>query len=541
MDDSGCRMAVSIRLAEAQDAAKWVDLLRATLGDEYPAKDAYQPASIAAQLDAQSGNETWIAEDGEQILASATVLRPVEGNINPVANIGRNLARPEAYSNGAAELLVKSLTQLLDQRGQMIVVRVPANDNPQQIIYEQNGYACVGYQPLKHILRTRQGVLFYVHSANPVLASRLPISESLPQVSDLAALVFENLNIPNPLTVRDGATGYPLQTDIQIHDSTLDDFELWKMQARAANPLLEVSSGGNRGAGFLRLNAEAPCKAILGQRGSQIIGGVAYFNDEQDRCVRIMDSFATDDLSTGALFHHLVRMAQEQLSAAYVEVDILANCPKLLKSTEQLGFVPIAYLPGFCVTNNRPSDVVKLIKLNMMYTTETAALTAQAARMVKVVDSNFQDQKIGVAIINLLRTLPIFSGLGDGELRKIARLFTQKLYRPGERVFNKGDAGSEAYIVMRGQIDICLNEESRPIATVNSGQVFGELAFLDGSPRTAMAVASQASILLVVQRQAFNELVQREPHLGMVVIRNIAIDLSNKLRRANTALSPVKK
>jgi hypothetical protein len=436
---------------------------------------------------------------------------------------------------------VRSITQLMDARGQMIVVRIPSNDNPQQILYEQNGYACVGFQPLKHILSTRQGVLFYVHSANPVLASRLPISESLPQVSDLAALVFDNLQIPNPLTVRDGATGYPLQTDLQIHDSTLDDFELWKIQARAANPLIEVSTGYNRGAGFLRINSSNPCKAILGQRGSQIVGGLAYFNDEQDRCVRILDSFATDDLSTGALFNHLVQIAQEQLSAAYLEVDILASCSKLIKSTEQLGFVPIAYLPGFCVINGHPSDVVKLIKLNMMYAQEASALTAQAAQIVKVVDTHFQDQKIGVAVINLLRTLPIFAGLGDGELRKIARLFTQKLFRPGESIFTKGDAGSEAYIVMRGQVDICLNEESKPIATISSGQVFGELAFLDGTPRTAMAVAAQASILLVMQRSAFNELVQREPHLGMVVIRNIAIDLSNKLRRTNTTLTPVKK
>jgi hypothetical protein len=250
-----------------------------------------------------------------------------------------------------------------------------------------------------------------------------------------------------------------------------------------------------------------------------------------------MDCFATDDLSTGALFHHLVRISQEQLSAAYLEVDVLASAPRLLKSAEQLGFVPIAYFPGFFSCNGRPSDVVKLVKLNMMYAAEMGSLTSNAARVAKVVDLNFQDQKIGVAIINLLRTLPIFGGLGDGELRKVARLFTQKLYRPGERIFNRGDAGSEAYIVMRGQVDICLNEEAKPIATVTSGQILGELAFLDGSPRTAMAVAGQASILLVVQRSAFGEVVQREPHLGMVVMRNIAIDLSNKLRKANAAIS----
>jgi len=55
------------------------------------------------------------------------------------------------------------------------------------------------------------------------------------------------------------------------------------------------------------------------------------------------------------------------------------------------------------------------------------------------------------------------------------------------------------------------------------------------------AIANQASILLVVQRTAFNDLVQREPHLGMVVMRNMALELSHRLRRTNAAAAAVKK
>ena len=71
--------------------------------------------------------------------------------------------------------------------------------------------------------------------------------------------------------------------------------------------------------------------------------------------------------------------------------------------------------------------------------------------------------------------------------------------------------------------------------------IFGEQAFLDGAARGGLAVAGQPSIILVMQRSGFNDVVQREPHLGMVVMRNIAMDLSNKLRRANTALSSTRK
>jgi CRP-like cAMP-binding protein len=94
---------------------------------------------------------------------------------------------------------------------------------------------------------------------------------------------------------------------------------------------------------------------------------------------------------------------------------------------------------------------------------------------------------------------------------------------------------------MLGQVDIQLEEKSPPIATVSSGQIFGELALLDTSPRAAYAVANQASILLVIQRRQFDDLVQREPDLGMVVMRNIALELSNRLRRTNAVAAAVKK
>ncbi len=231
----------------------------------------------------------------------------------------------------------------------------------------------------------------------------------------------------------------------------------------------------------------------------------------------------------------------EQLSAVYVEVDILVTARRLLKTAEQLGFVPIAYLAEFFIWDGLYTDVAKMVKLNMMYSHDNTEFTPSARVIVDIIDHNFQDQKVGVAIVTLLSRLPIFEGLGDGELRKIARLFTQKLFRPGERIFSKGDSGKEAYVVMRGEVDILLEEGTKPIATVGNGQIFGELAFLDGAARGAIAVASQPCILLIIQRTAFNDLAQREPHLGMVVMRNIAFELSNRLRKTNLVVTTTQK
>jgi hypothetical protein len=348
---------------------------------------------------------------------------------------------------------------------------------------------------------------------------------------------LENLHSPGNFAVRDGACGYPLQSDLNVHDASVDDYELWRAQAESANPPVEVSGRFNCGFGFLRLPVERQPRAFLGQHQDKITAGMNGYFDEQDRCARITEAFCSDDLSMGALLAHVVKVMQQQSNAVYTEIDILASAPRLLKTAEQLGFVPVAYLPAFYCRHGRHSDVVKMIKLNVIYSLENGDFTAHARNIVQIIDRNFEDQKLGLAIINLLRPLSMFAGLGDGELRKIARLFVQKLFRPADQVFARGESGNEAYVVLRGKISIQLEQHAPPIAQLGDGKIFGELAFLDGAPRAAFAVASQPSILLVVKRDSFADLCRREPTLGMIVMRNLAQDLAIKLRGVNDTLS----
>jgi hypothetical protein len=534
-------MEVVIRQVNGNDAARWQDLLKASVGEDYPDKLVYDPAWGATQLDPATGHETWVAESDDHFQASVSFLQPATQTKNPVLNIGRQLFRPESFSNGSAEALLRRINLLGAERKQMIVARVLAAQQPEQLLHEKLGYVCAGFQPFKHLFRVRQGALFYVWFARPDLVPRLPISESLSQVSELADAVLGNLRIPNPLTVRDGVTGYPLQTELQLQEVGYHEFALWRLHAQSSSPPTEISSGYNLGLGLLRIPGDTQVRAVLGKRQNNVVAGLAYLADDRDRCVRLVDSFTTDDLAMGTLLHNAVRIAQDQLNAVYLEADVLMTAPRLLKTAEQLGFVPVAYLPAFYFNADSHTDVVKVVKLNMAYSLENAELTPHARAVVHIVDQNFQDQRIGGAIIGLLRALPIFEGLGDGELRKIARLFAQKLFRPGEKVFGKGDSGDEAYVVMRGQIEIHLEEKAPAVASVGNGQIFGELAFLDSSSRAAYAVASQASILLVIQRAAFLDLVQREPHLGMVVMRNMALEIATRLRRTNTAFIALKR
>src|SRR5947199_5995095 len=391
-----------IRQLNAADAIQWVELLKASLGEDYPDNPVYEPAWAAQQLDPVGGHETWVAEANGSFHASVSFLQPASQTKNPVLNLGRQLFRPESFADGSAEALLGRINGLGAERRQVIVARVLASDHPQQLLFEKIGYVCAGFQPFKHLFRVRQGALFYVWFASAELVPRIPISESLSQVSELATAVLEKLKIPNPLTARDGVTGYPLQTELQLREASYNDFALCRLHAQSSNPPTEVSSGYNLGLGLLRTPGDTQVRAILGKRHNNVVAGLAYLADDRDRCVRLVDSFSTDDLTIGALFNYAVRIAQDQLNAVYLEADILMTAPRLLKTAEQLGFAPVAYLPAFYFNAAGHTDVVKVVKLNLAYALENTELTPHARDLVQFVDQSFQDQKIGVAIINLL-------------------------------------------------------------------------------------------------------------------------------------------
>jgi hypothetical protein len=502
-----------------------------TIGPNYPDEQVYNLDWIGQQLEAASGCATHVVDYEGRLMASVSLLCPTPNNPNPIFNLGRLLFRKSSFEDGSAEALLRSILDLAAQHGQWAVARVQASDNAAQLLFERHGFTCAGYQPSKHHLEPPGGTLFYVHPGQPEMQARKPVSESLSQVSELASCVLRGLGVTPPDQVRDGATGYPLKVNLKIHEANWEDFELWRSQAQCVNPLLELSTGYNLGWGYMRVPPTQTVRILLGQREARMVCGLAFCYDPIDACLRIADSYAVDDLSMGALLLEVSRMSLESWKSAYVEMDVLMSAPRLLKTAEQLGFIPVAYLPAFFVREGRCEDVVKMVKLNQVYAPEEHLLTTQAARVNAIVDQNFQDLKVGVAVINLLRSLPFFDGLGDGELRKIARLFEQKLYRPGDFVFRQGDLSTEAYIVLRGQADIFIDSLKKPIASMMPGQVFGEQAFLDNSPRIASAATQQSTILLVVKQTAFQDLVQREPHLGMVIMRNVAVELSHKLRQ----------
>lgn len=136
------------------------------------------------------------------------------------------------------------------------------------------------------------------------------------------------------------------------------------------------------------------------------------------------------------------------------------------------------------------------------------------------------------AIQPLLAHVPLFSGLSPGELEGLATLISPHRYTAGETIFHEGDAGTALYIIEKGEVKIVLGspEGKEVVLTLlGPGDFFGELALLDGEPRSADAVAMETSDLLRLLRQDFLRFVAEHPQVAI----NLMAVLSRRLRRVD--------
>jgi len=115
----------------------------------------------------------------------------------------------------------------------------------------------------------------------------------------------------------------------------------------------------------------------------------------------------------------------------------------------------------------------------------------------------------------------LFAGLDADLLRRLAALSETTTLARGEVLFYQGDEGDALYGIFDGSIRISLTNPDGKEFTINlmeSGDVFGEIALLDGLPRTADARAGQDSRLLRIPRRAFLDLMEQETRLMRHVI-----------------------
>ncbi len=149
---------------------------------------------------------------------------------------------------------------------------------------------------------------------------------------------------------------------------------------------------------------------------------------------------------------------------------------------------------------------------------------------------------VGADIVRHLRGLAVFDGLNESELLSMAVICHVQTYANGHIITQQGDTDSDIYVVRAGLLEVSVGEAGQgelpphTIVNLGEGQVVGEMALIDHGPRSAtVRCISDVCSLIVMPSEAFEQLCGAEHHIGLVVYRNLAADLSFKLRHRHLA------
>lgn len=124
-----------------------------------------------------------------------------------------------------------------------------------------------------------------------------------------------------------------------------------------------------------------------------------------------------------------------------------------------------------------------------------------------------------------LRQVTLFAGLSDSAMTALVSRVRVRTYRRGEILFNKDDPGTSLFLVKTGRIKISVfsSEGKEAVFTVHApGDVFGELALLDGAPRSATATALDQSRLLMLDRTSFVAYLREQPDASLILLSDLA-------------------
>ncbi len=151
----------------------------------------------------------------------------------------------------------------------------------------------------------------------------------------------------------------------------------------------------------------------------------------------------------------------------------------------------------------------------------------------------------------ILRRVPLFSGLSEEDLRQLSDISEQVRLEPGQELFREGGDGDRAYVLLDGSLEILKSSGGRSVllsVRQQAGDLIGEMALVERAPRMATVTARAASSLLAIPRPEFEALLARSPSatravFGLIISRlrdtQVMLQQSEKMAQLGTLTAGV--
>ena len=136
--------------------------------------------------------------------------------------------------------------------------------------------------------------------------------------------------------------------------------------------------------------------------------------------------------------------------------------------------------------------------------------------------------------VELLKKIPLFANIETAKLKLLAFTSERMSFRDGDVLFEEGDVGNSAFIIMEGEAEVVIATGAGPrvIAKVGKNDFVGEIAILCDVPRTATVRAVSPLTTLCITKDLFFRLVTEFPQMAVEIMRELAL----RLEKTNKAV-----
>lgn len=139
--------------------------------------------------------------------------------------------------------------------------------------------------------------------------------------------------------------------------------------------------------------------------------------------------------------------------------------------------------------------------------------------------------------VDAMREVPMFRNVDPKQLRLFAFMGETLTYRAGERLFEKGDEGDAAYIVIEGEVEVLVPIDGREasVAVLGEKEIFGEMAVLCDQKRSSAIAARTDLVTLRLDRSVIMKMLKEFPDIALELIRLLAHRLEATTRELAAA------
>lgn len=499
---------MTIREIREGDIEAVIQLFRKNYGDDYAIPEFYDPQWVKRGI--YSDHILWLViEEAGKIVASGACILNFGDYNDQIGEIGRLVVDPEVAGHGLGRTMLSALVDASDEQVEFAFAEARTVHPKTQKIDDRIGLMALGFLPMYYMMAWRESLVLSGQLFGNGRSLRRPgMAEVIPAVAPLAKLSLRNLELDEPVTVRDNARAYPLDQAPAVEPLTAASLvRLLRIeQGRVTDP--EMFGGMHIDQGLSQLRTRK-ADYLVAADGDRTLGAVGYVYDEHNRSVRLTELIANDEGVKGGLLRLAVDEAEQRYEADIIKCDVSAASPRLQQTLYAMGFLPAAYVPGMVFHQTARWDVVRMIKLNVPWEPGRLELTEPSQAYADLVVPAFQQASAARDRRRLALNNHLLDRLTPLEIEFLQHVCTESTPAAGEAL-----AADALHMVLGGTVVLA---GGRPVA---AGDFAGAGALLGQAAAAAVTAGEQAHVLSM-GREGLARLSDQHPRLAIKLYQNL--------------------